>query len=120
MLVTIFFLHLCQKIFEAFAQGGSLRQPHRQTGTHFLGEEEEVHFFAQFAVVALLGLFEEYEVFVQFFLFRESDTVDAGELFAVLVTAPIGTGCVQQLDGLDGSGVEKVRARQRSVKLPLS
>ena len=61
-------------------------------------------------MVAFGGFFQQNEVFVQFFLFRESDGIDTGQLFAFLVATPVSTGGLQQLDGLDGGGVVQVRA----------
>ena len=61
-------------------------------------------------MVALLGLFEEDKILIEHRLLREGDSVDSGELLALLVTTPVGTGDGGQLDGLDDLGVAKMRS----------
>ena len=61
-------------------------------------------------MVALLGLFEQHEVFVQHALLGEGDAVDTGELLTVLVAAPVGTCDGGQLDSLDDLGVAQMRS----------
>jgi hypothetical protein len=47
---------------------------------------------AKHAVVAFLGFFETVEVFVEELFVEETGAVDAGELLAIAVAAPVGTG----------------------------
>ena len=68
LLVAVLLLDLAQELFEAVAQGGSFGEPEGQAGAYVLGEGEEFHLFAEFAVVAFLGFFEEHEIFVEHFL----------------------------------------------------
>ena len=107
--VAVVLLDLAQELLQPLAQRGALGQPERKTHTHFRREGEEFHLLAEFAVVALLGFLEHGQVFVEHALLGEGDAVDAGELLVVLVTAPVGTGDVEQLDRLDDRGIAQVR-----------
>src|ERR1019366_6683437 len=60
-------------------------------------------------VVALLGLFELVEVVVELFLGVERRAVDALELRVLLVAEPVGSGDVEEFEGLDASGGRDVR-----------
>lgn len=60
-------------------------------------------------MVAFFGFFEHEEIFVEFFLFRKGDGVDASELWTVFVAAPIGSGEVDEFDGFDGAEIDEVR-----------
>ncbi len=61
-------------------------------------------------MVTLLGLFEEDKILIKHRFLREGDSVDSGELLALLVSAPVGSGDCGQLDGLDNLGVAQVRS----------
>ena len=61
-------------------------------------------------MVAFLGLLEQHQVLLEHLLFGEGNAIDAGELRAGLVTAPIGTGKRHHLHGLDNAGRGDVRA----------
>ena len=61
-------------------------------------------------MVALLGLFEYYQIFVEHRLLRESDTVDTGQLLTFFVAPPICSGDGCKLYGLDYVGVHKMRS----------
>ena len=60
-------------------------------------------------MVALLGLLEESQVFVEHLLLGEGDAVDAHELLALLVAAPVGAGERHYLYSLDRRGRRDVR-----------
>jgi hypothetical protein len=79
-------------------------------GTHLVAEGEEVQLLAQLAVVALLRLLQQDEVLLQFLLLGEGDGIQSGELLALLVAAPVGTGHAHHLGGLDEGGVGDVRS----------
>ncbi len=61
-------------------------------------------------MVALLGFFQDLEVFVQEALLGEGDAVDAGELLTLLIASPVGAGEGQDLHGLDHVRVLQVRS----------
>ncbi|MNS68507.1 hypothetical protein D3C72_1017910 [compost metagenome] len=71
---------------------------------------EELHGAAQLAVVALLGLFDAQQIGVQVLLGRPGGAVDALQLGARGITAPVGAGQLGQLEGLaDELGGREVR-----------
>src|SRR3989338_7016774 len=58
----------------------------------FYMEAEEVKLAAQFAMVALFGLFQACQVFFEFRFVKERGSVDALEHFIMLIAAPISSG----------------------------
>ncbi len=70
---------------------------------------EEVELDAQAPVVALPRLFEALEVVVEILLREERGAVDTGELFVVLVAAPVRAGEPGQLERLDRLRVQQMR-----------
>ena len=92
LLITIVFLNLCEIFLKAVAQSCTSWEPHRETFTNHVGEHEEFKFTTEFAVVAFLCFLKKNEVFLEFFLFREGDTVDTSQLLAVLITTPVSAG----------------------------
>ena len=70
-------------------------------------------------MVALLGLFEHDEVFVEHLLLRERDAVDARHLLALGVSAPECAGHARYLDGLDESGGHQVRTTAKVGEVAL-
>ena len=65
--------------------------PENLPGGFFL-HVEQVHFTAQFAVVAFGGFFEHVHMRAQLFLVLERHAVDALQHGAVAIATPIGTG----------------------------
>ena len=61
-------------------------------------------------MVALLGFFELVEVVVELFLGVERGAVDALELRVLFIAQPVGSGNVEEFEGLDASGGRDVRA----------
>jgi len=92
LLVAEFLLNAFQEIFQAKTQGGAFGQPDGQPLADGFAEHEELQFFAYLAVVAFLGFFKQYQVFIQHFFLGESDAVDTGHLLAFFITAPVGSG----------------------------
>ena len=90
LLVTILLLYLAEELFETVAQGCAFGEPQGQAGADVLRESEELHLFAELAVVAFLGFFEQHEVFVEHLLLGERDAVDSDELVALFVATPVG------------------------------
>ena len=84
-----------------------------QPGPGELLDAEQIELLAELAVVALLGLFEPLEVFVQILLREERGAVDALQLLVVLVALPVRAGDGEQLERLDAS-VEGRAGRGRS------
>ena len=90
--IPVVALNLSQEVLQPGPQGGSPWKPQRKTCSHLLAEGEQFQVFAQLAVVTLLGLFQHLQVLVQHALLREGDTVDSGELLALLVSSPVCSG----------------------------
>src|SRR3974390_3009572 len=84
--------------------------PEDEAGAGELLNGEEIELLAEQAVVAALGFFELVEVVVELFLGVERGTVDALELQVLFVAQPVGSGDVEQLEGLDASSGRDVRA----------
>ena len=76
----------------------------RKALANVLREGEELHLLAELAVVALLGLFDELEVFVEHRSLGEGDAIDTVHLRVLVVATPEGTGYAQHLARLDGCG----------------
>src|SRR5439155_1888366 len=85
-----------------------LRVPERRAGRDLV-RVEEIELHAEAAVVALAGLLEPRQVRVEVRLRVEGGAVDAGQLFVVLVAAPVGAGEARQLERLDRLRVLQVR-----------
>lgn len=92
LLVTVFLLDAAEELLEAVAQGGTFGKPQGQSGADVGAEGEQLEFFAYFAVVALLGFFEQYEILVQHFFLGEGYAVYTSQLVALFVTAPVCAG----------------------------
>ncbi len=60
-------------------------------------------------MVALLGFFEQGQVFVQHFLLGEGYAIYAHQLLTLFITTPVGSGERHYLDSLDGGGVGDMR-----------
>ncbi len=69
---------------------------------------EEVHLPAEFAVIALLGLFKPREMFGQLLFVGPGRAVDALQLCVLLIAAPVCAGKLHQLERL----AEPARRRQ--------
>ncbi len=80
------------------ADGGALGVEHRQARADLGGEREQVELGPDAAVVAPLGLLEAVEVLGQRLVGLPGRAVDALQLGAVLVAAPVGAGHPQELE----------------------
>ena len=122
LLVAVALLDLGQHVLQAVAQRGTLGQPQGQTLAHILREGKQLHLLADLAVVALLGLLEQHQVLVEHLLLGEGDTVNARQLRAGLVTAPVGTGKRHHLHSLDSAcrGDVRATAQVREIALCIS
>ena len=99
-----------QELLQLVAHHGAAGQPQGQAQTDAVAECEELHLLAEFAVIPLLGLFQQHQVLVQHALLGEGDAIDTGELLTVLVSAPVGSGNGGELHRLDDVGVAEMRA----------
>ena len=97
-------------VFHLLADEAALGMPEDEAGAGELLNGEQVELLAEQAMVALLGLFELVEVVVELLLGVERGAVDALELRVLFVAQPVGSGDVEQLEGLDASGGRDVRA----------
>ena len=109
LLVAVALLNLLKEILQAQTQRRALREPDRQALAHHIAEHEELHLLADLAVVALLGFFQQLEIFLQHLLLGERDGVDSRHLRTLLVAAPVSGRGAEHLEGLDGRGGHEVR-----------
>ena len=117
--VTVFLLDFAEELLQAVAQGGSFRKPEGQAGADVGREREQLHLLAELAVVALLRFLEKLQVLVEHLLLGEGDAVDAHELVALFVAAPVGSGEAHHLAGLDDARRGDVRAAAEVCEVPL-
>ena len=120
-LVSPFELLFFQKIDERFAQRSAAREPHRQSGAYLFVEGEQFQFPAEFAVVAFGGEGQARQMLVEHAFFRKADAVNARELRAAFVSAPVRARHVEQLDMLDPARRGNVGAAAQidEVALPI-
>ena len=70
-------------------------------------------------MIPLLGLLHSGQVLVHLLLGGVGHAVDALEHLVLLISLPVGTGTLGQLEGLDRTGGEQVRANAQVGVLPL-
>ena len=110
LLIAETLLYAAQELFETFTQGCASRQPQRQTGAYGLRESKQLELFAQLAMVAFLGLFEQHKILVEHFLFGERNAVNTYQLIALLIAAPVCTGKRCDFHGLYHARIGDMRA----------
>ena len=93
------------------ADGPALGVEDGQARADLLGEGEEVELGAELAVVAPLGLLQPVQVLGQRLLGLPGRAVDALQLLALLVAAPVGAGHPHELEVAEPAGRGHVRAR---------
>ncbi len=103
-------IFVAHPVFELLADDSALGMEEDQARAGQFLNAEQVQLFAQFAVVALLGLFQLLEVIVQVLLAEEGGAVDALQLLVMLVALPVSAGDGKQLESLDLGSVRHVRA----------
>ena len=118
-LIIITGLDTAQEILQTDTQGSTFRQPHGKSLAHHIGKHEQIHFLTYLTMVAFLGFFQHYQIFVQHFLLRESYTINTCHLLAVFLSSPISTGYRKQLDSFDRSGRGQVRTTAKVGKRTL-
>jgi hypothetical protein len=68
-------------------------------------------------MVTLLGLFQPFKVLFQVLFLGKRNAINAGKLLLGLVTAPVGTCHVHDLDGLDDARVRDMTATAQIGKI---
>ena len=86
---------LADEILQLNAHFRALGLPQHQALADFLIDGEQPQLRADDAMVALLGFFELLEVLLEVFFVEERGAVDAGELLAIAVAAPVRPGDAQ-------------------------
>ena len=85
-------LNIAQPAFERIAQRRAVGQPERQALAHQRVDDEEIKLFAQNAMIAFDRFFQPGAMIAQFLRRLPGGAVDARELLALFVTAPISAG----------------------------
>ena len=70
-------------------------------------------------MVPQFGLFQHLQVLFKHFGLGKCDPVDAGQLLAMLISAPVGSRYAQELDGFDGGGVRQVGSPAKVCEIAL-
>ena len=103
---------------EGVLQDHPLGEEEREPGA-LLHDGEQAELLPELAVVPLLRLLQHVEVGLELLLALERGTVDPGEHLVVLVPPPVRAGEGQELERLDGLGVEGVGSRAEVRELAL-
>ncbi len=90
-LIAVVELRLPQPAFQRVAQDRAIRLPERQALAHQRAEREQIQPLADDAVIALAGFFEQVDIVLELLRRLPSRAVDARQLLALLVAAPVGT-----------------------------
>ncbi len=69
-------------------------------GPNLFVEDEDLQLTAQFAMIALLGLFQHVEMLLEFLLVAPGRAVDALQHRVVLIAAPVGAGDSHELEAV--------------------
>ena len=88
----------------------SLRMPEHHAGRMVL-DVVEVHFLADFPVVALGGFFQKFYVCREAVLVRKAGAIDARQLVGLLVSVPVGARKRENLEALELSRAGNMRPR---------
>src|SRR5205807_2673402 len=70
----------------------------RHTGRYLVADDKELQFAPKFAVIAFLRLFQSPEVVIEFLLREPGRAVDALQHGAMLVTTPVSSRDLHELD----------------------
>ena len=97
-------------VLQLLAHDPALGVEHRQTGPQLVGEAEQVQFDPELAVIAALGLLDQFEVAVQGLLRLPRGAVHPLQAGVVLVAAPVCGTAAGQLERRDEPGGRNVRA----------
>ena len=119
LLVAVRLVDAAPELQQRVEELPAARQPVGHAGCRFV-EHEEVELRPDLLVVALLRVLDEGEMRLELLLRRESVGVDARELVALLVAAPVGAGHGAELPGgrQQRGGVLDVRAAAEIDEVP--
>ncbi|MNF59181.1 hypothetical protein D3C84_407620 [compost metagenome] len=106
--VAVVTLNLAHVLLEHLVQGPAIGVPEHHARRFFLGMEQ-VQALADLAVIALLGLFDTLDIGRQLLLVGPGGAIDPLQLLVLGIAAPIGTGQLGQLEGLEKARVRHVR-----------
>ena len=118
-LIVVTSLDTAQEVLQAQTQCCTFWQPHRKTFTYCIREHKQFHFLTNLTVVAFLGFFQHSQIFIQHFLFRESNTVNTSHLLTVFLSSPISTSYRKQLNSFNRSCAHQVRTTAQVGKCAL-
>ena len=117
--IAVLILLLAKEFLKLEPHHGTPGEPERKAHSNAGGEGKEFHLLPKFAVIPLLGFFQDDEIFIEHGLLGEGDAVNPGELAAGLISAPVGSCQSGQLDGLDDLGVAKMGSPAQVGEWPL-
>src|SRR5690606_17960144 len=114
---------LAQPLADVVAEFGdddpAVVMPEHHARRLFLGVEE-IEELAEAAMVALLGFLEAVQVLVEILLARPGGAVDPLQHLVVRIAAPVRSGKLHQLEGLDLAGGRHVRPAAKIHPLALA
>jgi len=110
---------LADEVLKLLADHRPLGLPQHQPLPHLLVDGKQSQRRPQHPVVALLRLLQHLQVVVELLAVEEGGAVDAGELVARRVAAPVGSGDALELERLDLAGVGHVRPAAQVGELTL-
>jgi hypothetical protein len=97
-LIALFYVPFAGIVLHHSTDGSTLRVKHRKSRSNLVGEAEQVKLLSEHSVIASLGFFEEEQVLLECFFRLKCGAVNALELRALHVTAPVGAGNALQLE----------------------
>ena len=109
---------LALELLDEVAEEGAPGVPDDHPRADIVGEGKKVELPAQLAVVPLLGLFQALKVLLEPGPVGIAGAVDPLEHGIALVSAPVGAGDTEELEGDDPPGGGICGPRQRSTKVP--
>ena len=98
----------------------ALGQPQAQPGAHVGLDAEQLQLLAQHAMVAAFGLFQLFQVLVEFLFAEPSRAVQPLQLPVAGVAFPVGAGDRQHFERLDLARVRHVRTAAQVDELALA
>ena len=97
-------------VFHLFADDSALGMPENQPRSCQLLNGKQIKLLAQHAMVALLGLFDVFQILIEVFLRKERRAINSLKLRILFVPKPICARDVQQLESFDLPRRRNVRA----------
>ena len=109
--IAALLLGILDPALEHLHDARALGQQHRKTLTDAVDGGEIFELAAELVVVALDGLLALFEVGVQLFLLRESNTIDTLQHLAVRIATPISAGSGGQFDSVAFNTAGRIKMR---------